>query len=226
MNEIREYFLDIDALRRSRYLLWLGIKATVDLIVASFAFALVFGLVLYYARRSRHRVARSATIWLVDIARACPPLVTLVVVYYLIPPINGYAMSNFQAATLTFGVIQGCYISEIYRGGFGAVGRGQREAAASLGMRSVQTGVFVAAPQAMRVMLPPLTSQFTQLVRDVSLAFFIGYPELISRARQAVTLTSSPTPYTAVAVFFIILLVPLQLLSSALERRRGLERSS
>ena len=224
MNELAEYFLDGEAFQRSRQLLWLGLTASIQLVLAAFAVALLIGLGLYATRRSRFALVRGATVWVVDICRACPPLVALVVVYYLVPPINGYSLSKFLAATLTFGLIQGCYISEIYRGGFDSVDRGQREAAASLGLRPARIGLDVIAPQALRVMIPPLTNQFTQLVRDVSLAFFIGYAELISRARQAVTLTSSPTPYTAVALTYILLLVPLQVLSSALERRRGLER--
>jgi polar amino acid transport system permease protein len=156
----------------------------------------------------------------VDLARALPPLVSLVIVFYLMPPINGFALDTFSAAVLTFGIVQGAYVSEIYRGGLLAVPRGQYEASAALGLSAASSARFVIGPQVLRVIIPPLTSQLTQLVRDSSLAFFIGYEEVISRAKQAVTLTSNSTPYTMAVVIYAVLLISMQLISTSLERRR------
>jgi polar amino acid transport system permease protein len=220
MDAILENFFNAEALESSITLLWLGFVNLVRLVVASFALALVLGLLFAAMGMSRWRAMRSAQVWLVDLARAVPPLVSLVIVFYLMPPINGMALGTFEAAILTFGIVQGAYISEIYRGGLLAIPRGQHDAAAALGMGAITASRFVIAPQVLRVITPPLTSQATQLVRDSSLSFFIGYEEVISRAKQAVTITSNSTPYTAAVVIYATLLISMQLTSTYLERRR------
>jgi polar amino acid transport system permease protein len=220
VDAIVDNFFDGEAFRASQTLLWLGFLNLMRLVLVSFGVALVLGLAFAAMATSRSPRLRSAQVWLVDVARALPPLVSLVIVFYLVPPINGVALGTFEAAVLTFGIVQGAYISEIYRGGLLAIPRGQHDAAAALGMGSVRAARFVIGPQVIRVIIPPLTSQATQLVRDSSLTFFIGYEEVISRAKQAVTNTSNSTPYTAAVVIYAVLLISMQLISTYLERRR------
>jgi polar amino acid transport system permease protein len=220
MDRIVDNFFNAQAFAASTTLLWLGTVNLLRLVFVSFLVASVLGIVFASMRGSRFAPLRAAHVWLVDISRAMPPLVSLVIVFYLVPPINGFSLDTFSASVLTFGIVQGAYISEIYRGGLLAVSRGQHEAAASLGLTPVASARFVIAPQVIRIIIPPLTSQFTQLVRDSSLTFFIGYEEVISRAKQAVTNTSNSTPYTAAVVIYAVLLISMQILSTTLERRR------
>jgi His/Glu/Gln/Arg/opine family amino acid ABC transporter permease subunit len=221
MDAIVDNFLNAEVAKETLTLIWLGIVALMQLVVAAFLLALVVGAGLAALRLSGHRSLALFQIWVVDVARALPPLVTLVVVFYLVPPINGFTLDTFSAAVLTFGIVQGAYISEIYRGGLAAIPRGQTEAATALGMSVTKTARWVIAPQVFGVILPPLTSQFTQLVRDSSLTYFIGYAEVVTRAKQAVSLTSNSTPYTMAVVVYAVLLISMQLLSTSLERRRS-----
>ena len=85
-------------------------------------------------------------------------------------------------------------MSEIFRGGLSAVSPGQHLASTALGMNGLQTARYVVAPQVFQYMLPPMTSQATQLVRDSSLAFFIGYAEVVTMAKLAVTANRTPPP--------------------------------
>lgn len=220
MDAIVENFFNAEVFQRSLTLMWLGTLSLLRLVVAAFILALVVGAVLAAFRSSSLRSLRTFQAWFVDVARAAPPLVSLVIVFYLIPPINGVSLGNFEAAVLTFGLVQGAYISEIYRGGLAAIPRGQHEAATSLGMSSLTATRYVIVPQVLRVITPPLTSQLTQLVRDSSLTFFVGYEEVITRAKQAVTSTSNSTPYTMAVVIYATLLISMQLISTYLERRR------
>jgi His/Glu/Gln/Arg/opine family amino acid ABC transporter permease subunit len=221
MDAIIENFFNAEVFERSRTLMWLGTLNLLRLVAAAFILALIVGAVLASFRASSIRALGAVQIWFVDIARAAPPLVSLVIVFYLVPPINGFSLGNFEAAVLTFGLVQGAYISEIYRGGLAAIPRGQNEAATALGMTTFKSARYVIAPQVIRVVTPPLTSQFTQLVRDSSLTFFIGYEEVITRAKQAVTITSNSTPYTMAVVIYATLLISMQLASTYLERRRN-----
>lgn len=220
MEAIVDNFFNGDVARRSQHLMWLGTIKLLRLVAVSFVVALVLGAVLAAMRTSRFRRVRLAQDWFVDIVRALPPLVSLVIVFYLVPPIGGYSLGNFETAVLTFGVIQGAYMSEIYRGGLLAVPRGQHDAAKALGMTPLLGALLVIAPQVVRVIIPPLTSQATQLVRDSSLSFFIGYEEVITRAKQAVAANSNSTPYMLAVAIYGVLLVSMQLLSTYLERRR------
>jgi general L-amino acid transport system permease protein len=86
---------------------------------------------------------------------------------------------EFAALLLGLSVYTGAFIAEIVRAGILAVGRGQHEAAGALGLRPTVTMRLVVVPQAMRVIVPPLTNQYLNLVKNSSLAVFIGYPDLV-----------------------------------------------
>ncbi len=86
---------------------------------------------------------------------------------------------EFAALLLGLSIYTGAFISEIVRAGIMAVGRGQHEAASALGIRPNVTMRRVVIPQAMRVIVPPLTNQYLNLVKNSSLAVFIGYPDLV-----------------------------------------------
>jgi His/Glu/Gln/Arg/opine family amino acid ABC transporter permease subunit len=221
MTAILENFFDPAVFRRSTTLLGIGIGNLLRLALVAFFLALVLGILFAAMRTSRIAALQRGQIWFVDVVRALPPLVSLVIVFYLTPPVYGFSLSTFQAAVLTFGIVQGAYIGEIYRGGLLAVSHGQHEAATALGMTALQTGLYVVAPQVFRVIIPPLTSQATQLVRDSSLTFFIGYQEVVTQAKLAVTANSNSTPYTMAIGIYAVLLVSLQLMSTGLERRRA-----
>ncbi len=86
---------------------------------------------------------------------------------------------EFAALLLGLSIYTGAFISEIVRAGIQAVGRGQHEAAGALGIRPNITMRLIVIPQAMRVIVPPLTNQYLNLVKNSSLAVFIGYPDLV-----------------------------------------------
>jgi general L-amino acid transport system permease protein len=88
-------------------------------------------------------------------------------------------LPEFVALVLGLSLYTGAFIAEIVRAGIEAVPRGQREAAAALGLASKQANRLVIAPQAMRLIIPLLTSQYLNLIKNSSLAVFIGYPDLV-----------------------------------------------
>ncbi len=103
-----------------------------------------------------------------------------------IPQLKGFnfvggapVFPEFAALLLGLSIYTGAFISEIVRSGILAVGRGQHEAAGALGIRSNVTMRLVVIPQSMRVVIPPLTNQYLNLIKNSSLAVFIGYPELV-----------------------------------------------
>jgi len=88
-------------------------------------------------------------------------------------------VTAFVAALLGFGLNEGAYMAEIVRAGMISVDEGQTQAAQSLGMSRLQTLRLIVLPQAMRVIIPPLTNQYLNLTKNSSLAVFVGYPDLV-----------------------------------------------
>ena len=218
MQGIIDNFLNVGVFLDSLTLLWMGFVFTLQLVVAAFLLALVLGLPVVYFRTRRLWFLRIAAIFCIDVIRATPPLVALVLVYYALPAAIGLSLTALQAAVITFGLIQAAFVGEIYRGGVIALDRGQIDAAKSVGLSEFQAARLVLIPQIIRVVIPPLTSQATQVVRDSSLAFFIGYAELLTRAREAMNLLSNSTPLLAVAGIYCVMLLTFQALSYRLER--------
>jgi general L-amino acid transport system permease protein len=162
-----------------------------------FAFAVLVGIVgslllRRYARRQLFDSGRLITIWPYVIGLLIGlPLVTSLVfgapVTFEIPQLKGFNFSGgsrlipeFVALTLALSTYTAAFIAEIVRAGIQSVHRGQMEAGSSLGLSRGSTLRLIVVPQAMRVILPPLTNQYLNLTKNSSLAVAIGYPDLVS----------------------------------------------
>lgn len=219
LNDFLDKFANLDVLRTAWPFLRSGLRNTVLLVVATTGLALVLGAVVVVLRTHRSRFLKGAAIAYIDVMRALPPLVVLMAVFYVLPGLGLPSLSPFQAASLSLGFIQAAFVGEIYRTGVVAIDRGQVEAAYSVGLNRLQTLRLVLIPQVVRVTIPPLTNQATQITRDTALAFFIAYPELLKQARTAVNISHNMTPLTAAALMYAMMLIALQTLSGRVERR-------
>jgi polar amino acid transport system permease protein len=203
-----------------------GLLVTVEIAALSLAFGFLLGLVLAVVRVAiRHaskqpilKVLNIPIVLYVDVFRAIPPLVTLVIVYYALPFIS-VIIPRFFAAVLTFTVILSAFAEEIFRATIEAIDPGQIEAARSLGLSYLQSMSSVVIPQAFRIALPPLTSRLIAVTKDVSLASVIGVADLLKKARAAQSLYANPTPLLSAALLFTLLFLPLVRLSMFLEKR-------
>jgi polar amino acid transport system permease protein len=218
VDRIADQFLNLEALAASTTLLGLGLVYTLRLVAAVLLVAVILGLAVAWARTRTRPSVRTIALLYVDLARTTPPLVSLVVVNYGFPLLGLPAPGTFAAAVIALGLLHAAHVGEIYRGGVLAVGGGQREAALALGLSGGQAARAVLLPQALRTIIPPLTSQATQVVRDSPLALVIGYPELLSRARDAQALTANSTALTAASIVFLALLLALQAAAAATAR--------
>ena len=119
---------------------------------------------------------------------------------------------EFAALLLGLSVYTGAFIAEVVRGGIQSVDKGQREAALALGLRPAAVMYLVVLPQALRVIVPPLTSQYLNLVKNSSLAIAVGYPDLFNIGTTAMNQTGQTLP-----LFLIIIAayLALSLITSA-----------
>ena len=197
-----------------------GWPETVKVAIASLLFALVFGLVVALLRLSRWRLIRIPTTAYVEFFRGTPALVQLFVIYFGFPDI-GYQPSPLQAAIVGLGLNGSAYISEIYRAGIESIHRGQMEAALSLGMTPARAMRYIVLPQAMRTMLPPITTFAIVLLKDTAIVWTIGVLEIMALARQLVTATlQANVVYLMAGAIYLCMTIPMARIAARLERAK------
>jgi len=156
----------------------------------------------------------------VEFFRGIPVLLLLFFLYFVLG--SALHVDAFTTAVVGFGLNYAAYEAEIYRAAIGAVPLGQWEAAASLGMSRALTFRRVILPQALRIILPPMTSDFVALFKDTSVVSVIAVAELTKRYQTA---AQSSLKYVELglmtAALYLIMSVPLGILSRWLEKRWG-----
>lgn len=154
----------------------------------------------------------------IDLLRATPILVVLILIYYALPFLD-IRLSSMASAGLALAVVMAAYAAEIFRSGIESVPSGQSEAANALGLSFFQQFRDVVLPQAWRIVIPPLTSNWVSLFKETSLASTVALPELLKEALDAQAYHASPTPLIGAALIYVLLLLPLVRLVGLLEKR-------
>ncbi|MDR0784167.1 MAG: amino acid ABC transporter permease [Propionibacteriaceae bacterium] len=167
----------------------------------------------------------------IEIFRGMPALLTIFLLVYAVPiAFKGmkYPGGMIWGGVLGLIIVTGAYTAEIIRAGIMAVPKGQREASRSLGMSPMHTTVSVILPQAFRIVIPPLTNELVMLLKDTSLLFIAGATvlskELTQFGREGVTTFGNGTPLIVVAVFYLIITIPLTYLVSRLEKKMAVKQ--
>ncbi len=199
-------------------ILWRGLVQTALLSVLVVPLGLAGGLALALLSTSRSRWVRWPLVAWVDVFRAVPPLV-LLIVFYAGLPFAGIDIGAYGAVALAFFLNTGAYYGEVLRAGLDSVPPGQSEAARSLGLSRLRTFFLVILPQAVRNVMPDLLSNTLEVVKLTSLASVVALPELLFQARQAQAVTYNPTPIVVAAALYFVMLWPLVRLLSRLENR-------
>jgi len=189
--------------------------------VASLACGLVLGVVLALMRLSRNRVLSgfaAAYCWLF---RGTPLLVQLLIIYTGLP-LFGVRFSVTEAALLGLSLNEAAYLSEIVRAGILAVGKGQKEAGAALGLKPVQVFRTVTWPQALRIIIPPLGNSVNGLLKTTSVASVISMEELLRRTQILIQERFLVLElFLAAAVWYLVMTSLWDLVQRRLEARYG-----
>jgi polar amino acid transport system permease protein len=207
--EQREFFLE-------------GFVVTLQVCSLSFVFALLGGLLLALARLYVAPL-RWLAVFLTEFFRATPILVQLLWVNYVWPELFGWPNTFFAAACVALALQSSGYLSETFRGGIEAIGRGQLEAAGSLGMGRITTFRRIVMPQVLLEAAPSIGNQFTVIVKSSALVSIISVPDLMFHSQRLVNRWYEPIEIlTATAAIYIafIYLVSTVLNAGALRLRR------
>jgi len=216
MNLIDTFFNVKVLLDSLPQLLW-GLVVTLQIGVASIFCGLAGGLFLAVARLYAPVFFKVLIRIYVDFFRSIPLLVLLIVVYYALPFV-GIKLSPFLSAVTALSLVSAAYTAEIFRAGIEAIPNGQFEASAALGLSNRNTMVDVILPQAIRIVIPPLTNNCINVLKDTALASVVAMPDLLKQATQAQSLAANPTPLIGAAAIYVALLWPMVTVVARLEK--------
>lgn len=223
--EIIDIFFNVEVMRKAFPILLRGLLNTVLLGLAAIVFGGILGVAMCLLRLYAPKPLRLLALVYIDILRAIPVLVVLILVYYALPFV-GITLSSFVAATIALSLVLAAYTAEVVRAGIEAVPKGQFEASEALGLSFYVTMRRVVLPQAVRIMIPPLASYSVAIIKDTSLASVVAMNDLLKQATDAQALFANPTPLLAAAAIYIAILWPLVRFTGWLEQhyRRGHQR--
>ncbi len=198
---------------------WLTVLLALCVVVTGIA----AGLVLALIRSLGIRPLNWLLIFVVDLFRALPPLVIIVLIYFGLPQ-TGFSPNAFGTTWASLSLVLMAFSEEIFWAGITAVHRGQWEAARSTGLTYKQALLYVVLPQALRLTIPPLTNRTIAITKGTALGSVIGLSEILSQAQSAVSFSFNPSPLTLGAAAYLILFFPVVLLGRWIETRFGWKR--
>jgi len=226
-NDLKKDFVK-NFIEHDRWLTILkGLAVTVELTVCALLIGIVLGFIIAFVRctydkMSKHGILLSifnkiAKIYL-TVIRGTPVVVQIMIIYFVI--FMPLGVNKFLAAVICFGLNSGAYVAEIVRGGIMSVDDGQTEAGRSLGFGYMATMYHIVFPQAFKAVLPALANEFVVLLKETSIAFYIGLGDLMyaGNAIRAATY-SAFMPLIAVAIIYLIMVLGLSKLVSLLEKK-------
>lgn len=207
-------------------LLFEGLQTTLYVTSVSLVLAMVIGIFVCLMNMSKFKVLRAIAKFYIWLIRGTPMLVQAFYIYFAIPQLiqtitgGSFRIDVTTASMVTLTVNAGAYISEIFRGAIQSVDKGQMEASRSLGVPYAATMRKIILPQAVRICLPSLVNQCIITLKDSTIMYAIGLPDIMNKAKVYVGRTfESFATYTWVAIFFLVIISVLMLLSNYLEKR-------
>jgi len=195
-----------------------GFVVTVLLAVLIVLTGLGVGLALAVLRSFQVRPVNMLIVAGVDVLRALPPLVIIILLYFALPSV-GIRMSGFTATWLSLSLVLAAFAEEIFWAGILAVPKGQWEAARSTGLGFMETLRFVVLPQAVRMTVPPLTNRAIAITKGTALGSVVAVGEILNQAQTGLSFSSNPSPLTLGAAAYLVLFVPVVALGRWIETR-------
>jgi glutamate transport system permease protein len=200
--------------------------ATLAAFAAAAVGALILGLVLALGRMSDHTWVRVPATWLIEVLRAIPVLIFMLLLYYGLP-IIGIRMPTYWAVVIALVAYNGSVLAEVIRAGVESLPRGQKEAGYAIGLRKSGVMSLILLPQAIRAMMPVIIAQLVVTLKDTALGFIITYPELLYYAKLLGSNANFDSPLIPASLIAGAIYVTLCLILSYIAHRvqKGVNRS-
>jgi polar amino acid transport system permease protein len=174
-----------------------GAAITISIALATLPFGLALGLIVALCKRSESIVLRAFATIYTTVFRGVPELLTLYIIYFgiqiLVQKIwSGFSIPPFVAGMVALGMVLAAFSSEVWVGALNSIQKGQREAAAALGLSKPQAFRLVVFPQLIRVALPGLGNNWMVLLKETSLVSVITLPDIMFITTRANVVTKEP----------------------------------
>lgn len=217
-DKVADFFFNWEKLEGSWWILFKGLGVTLLLAAISAAGTVLIGLIVAILRQFKSDTLNFFLKIYIDVFRSVPMIVVMVVLFFALP-YAGISFGSILSTIVALSIGYGAYAAESFRAGIESVHSGQIEAARSLGLSRWQTIRMVVLPQAIPVVIPPLTGNLVAMLKETAVASVVAAPELLKRARELYTSKTNPTPLIAAAIIYLIVLVPLVRIVNMLEKR-------
>ena len=201
-----------------------GMAVTMEIAFLVVIAGIALGLALALIRSLRVRLVNIAIVIFVDVARALPPLVVILVVYFGLPNV-GILLPSYAVLWLVLSLLLAAFAEEIFWAGILSVRKGQWEAARSTGLTYSQALLHVILPQAVRLTVPPLTNRTIAITKNTALGTVIGVPEILNQATTAESFSFNATPLMMGAIAYLVLFVPVVIAGRYIETRFAWRRA-
>ena len=223
MQELKkEFILNFIEDNRWKYIVD-GLKITLIVTIFAVLIGVLLGFLIAIVRTTHDKTGKLKILNAIckvylTVIRGTPVVVQLMIIYFII--FGSVDISKVLVAIIAFGINSGAYVAEIVRSGIMSIDNGQFEAGRSLGFNYIQTMVFIVLPQAFKNVLPALSNEFIVLLKETSVAGYIGIQDLTKGGDFIRSRTFEPLfPLIAVAIIYLIIVMILTSLVSKLERR-------
>ena len=201
-----------------------GMAVTIEIAVLVVVAGIALGLGLALIRSLRWRIVNVPIVVFVDVARALPPLVLVLIVYFGLPNV-GILLPSYAVLWLVLSLLLAAFAEEIFWAGILSVRKGQWEAARSTGLSYAQALFYVVLPQAVRLTVPPLTNRTIAITKNTALGTVIGVPEILNQATTAESFSLNATPLMMGAIAYLVLFAPVVIAGRYIETRFAWRRA-
>lgn len=196
-----------------------GVFVTLKISVLAILLALILGAFFAYLRISKLFICRAAASIYIKVFRCIPFMVEVYLAYYGLPML-GIEVSAFSTGVLILGLYTAAYIAVILESGLKALPKGQSEAAYAIGMSKTKALWRILLPQTISVIIPPMTGQFLQTVKDSSILSIITVAEMTMMTKEAIGITFSPLiVYICAGLFYWAINIIIELSAKGIEKR-------
>lgn len=194
-----------------------GLFVTCQIAILVIVSGISLGLALAILRSYGFKVINLPIVIFVDLLRALPPLVLILILYFGLPNL-GINLSGFLVLWMVLTLVLAAFAEEIFWAGILSVPEGQWQAARSTGLGRFQTLVYVVIPQAVRMTVAPLTNRTIAITKNTALGMVIGVPELLNQATTAQSFAANATPLMMATIAYLILFIPVVYAGRRLEK--------
>ncbi|MDF7675323.1 amino acid ABC transporter permease [Neisseriaceae bacterium ESL0693] len=198
--------------------LWSGARITLSLFGITLLLSIPLGLILALLRLSKIRILDYAVNFYIWIMRGTPLMLQIFFIYFALPAVH-ILLPAYTTAVVAFALNYAAYFAEIFRAGIQGVGKGQYEAAKTLGMSYGQTMRRIVLPQMWKKILPPLSNETITLVKDTSLVYVLALQDVMRVTYQLVQREFNLMPFFVAAVFYLLMTLVLTWGFQKMERR-------